>query len=161
VPVRLLSGLVVFLGGRQCEVEYPGRVQGEHALDVKSADLDSYEQDCLIEQVDDVEEAACDLLGDDDGDVLALRKPPPLVVPVLQRADDVALVCDTQLDLHLVTGVALWVLQEHVEATKPRLATLNVLHVQVAEAKQWEFTDDRFLRPLLVELRVSLQAHPG
>lgn len=79
-----------------------------------------------------------------------------LHVPVLDTPDDVRLVGRPELDLHAVAGPGVWVAQEKVQATRT-LSSLDVLDLQVAEAKERGIVDDPLLQPLLVQLRVRLQ----
>src|SRR5262249_13164387 len=88
-----------------------------------------------IEQADDVEEPGRYLLGDDHGDVLILRPPPALSVPVLDGADDVRLVSRAELQLNLVTSICQRVVQKQIEPTSVRLRSLHVLNVDIAQAQ--------------------------
>lgn len=71
--------------------------------------------------------------------------------PVLERPDDVALVRRTQLDLDLVPRAGLGVEEQHIQAARSRLSTLDLLDVQLTQAQERDIAGDLLLQPLLVE----------
>jgi hypothetical protein len=70
----------------------------------------------------------------------------------------VGLIRRSELDLDLVACVGLGIAEQQIEAPGVRLATLDILDGQVAEAQESRVLCQESLKPLLVVLRVRLQA---
>ena len=77
-------------------------MQEERALNVDGLHLNGDEWDRPIEQLNHVEEARSDILGDDDGAVLVLREAPALDVPIFKGTNQVTLVECTKHEFDFV-----------------------------------------------------------
>ena len=64
--------------------------------------LYSDEGNCTVEQRDDVQKAARDVLRDQDCAMVILRIALPLDVPILDGSNDMGLVCRAELKLNLI-----------------------------------------------------------
>jgi hypothetical protein len=88
-----LPGFVLLVGNAQPhQVQHGGGVERDNAAEVQRPHLDCDQRNGLVEQADDVEEAAGVVFGDNDGDMVELGVAGFLDIPVLDRADDVGLV---------------------------------------------------------------------
>ena len=74
---------------------------------------------CPIEQADDIEEAARDVLRDEHRTVLVLRIALPLDVPVLDSSNDMGLIGGTELKLDFIPPFAVEVLEKQIKAACP------------------------------------------
>jgi hypothetical protein len=126
-PVGGLGRFVLVVGAERDVVEHTGEHQRARVTDLEELDVDGDDRDLAVEQADDVEEPGGDVLGDDDRDVLVLGVAAPFVVPVLDGADDVRLVGRAELELDLVAGVGLGVVQQQVETPGGWLPPLESL----------------------------------
>jgi hypothetical protein len=93
--------------------------------------LDGDYGDRTAEQAHDIQEAAGDIFGDQDGDVLVGGVALALDVPVFDGADDVAGVRGPEHDLDLEADAFFRIGQEHVEPTAGKLHLLPLDHVKL------------------------------
>jgi len=106
---------------------------------------------------DDVQEPACDVLGDDHCRVVVLGISLSLDVPILDGSDDVRFVGFAQLNLDLVPPVRLRILQKQVETPSPGLGPLTILQDEVPETKNRRILTNPVLKPPLVQFGMVLQ----
>jgi hypothetical protein len=97
-----LSLLILINEAKRKQVNNSREDQSYLATGLKRSHLDGNERNHAIEQVDYVEEAACDVLRDDDGSVLVLWIPFALNVPVLDCTDNMAFIGCAELNLNFI-----------------------------------------------------------
>lgn len=98
-------------------IQYRGEGQGYRVAELEGAHLDRHERYRAVEESDNVQEAARDFFGNDDGGVLVLWISLPLDVAVLDSPDDVRLISPAELDLDFVPSVGVCLLQQEIQPT--------------------------------------------
>ena len=89
--------------------------------------------------------------------MVVLGVAPALGIPILDRANDVRFVRRAELQFHLVASARFCIAQEEVEATRVGLTTLDLLDIEIPEAKQGRVVHQERLDPLLSEVRTRME----
>jgi hypothetical protein len=118
--------------------------------------LNRDERDSAVEQVDDVQEPARDVLGHDHGAVLILRVSLAFDVPILDRPNDVGLVRKSKLNFNFVAAIAFGLLKEQVQPTGARLVPFFIFEDEVAKTQDCRILGYARLHPAFVQIWMVL-----
>ena len=124
--------------------------------DLNRGHLNGDEWNETVEEADNVQETACDVLRNNNCRVIVLRIAFAFDVPVLEGPDDVGFICPSKLDFNLVSAVGVSILEEDIQAACLWLVAFFVFENEVAEAEYgWGFRNS-VLDPPLIQNRVVL-----